>query len=146
MRPKVDKSQQSAYLVQVWTQYHSYAPKNRDELVSFVKSINPNFTCSAIVSGDAQSKVKQYYAENISTIPVKPASGVEEIKNDPLFFSLYYFCKDLRSKFEQANKDSQTLATLDFVNKLNKLENKLDEALKLLDEHGIEYDKTYFKS
>ena len=41
MRTKVDKSQQSAYLVQVWTQYHSYAPKNRDELVSFVKTINP---------------------------------------------------------------------------------------------------------
>lgn len=91
MRTKVDKSQQSSYLVQVWTQYHSYAPKNRDELVSFVKTINPNFSCSTIASGDAQSKIKQYYAENISTIPVKPASEVEEIINDPMFFSLYYF-------------------------------------------------------
>lgn len=146
MRKKVNKSQQSAYLVRVWTKHHAYAPKNRDELVSFVKTLDPNFSCSTIASGDAQSQLKEYFALSTPTIPAQADKDFDEIKNDPIFSSVFLFCKDLQNQFEQAHKNSQECATIFFEHRVHELEKQLEKALKLLDEHGIKYDPEYFKT
>lgn len=146
MRKKVDKAQQSAYLVRVWIKHHSYAPKNRDELVSFVKTLNPNFGCSALVAGDAQNQLKEHFALSTPTIPAQADKDFDEIKNDPIFASVFLFCKDLQNQFEQAHKDSKALSTIFLEHRVHELEQQLEAALKLLDKHGIKYDPAYFKT